>query len=133
MTGLTDLKQILQALTAELDVREYVFCSLPVQGLEQCLGLQAIAACEEAEGWSVVLPRAVAERNRLEFDGVFRRISLGVHSSLAAVGLTASISAALAAKSISANIIAGRYHDHVLVPAERADAALQAILELACD
>jgi hypothetical protein len=55
------------------------------------------------------------------------RITPGVHSSLDAVGLTARISAALAERGISANIIAACRHDHVFVPWERRDEAIAAL------
>jgi hypothetical protein len=47
-----------------------------------------------------------------------------VHSDLAAVGLTAAVSAALAAEGIACNVIAGHLHDHLLVPVDRADDAV---------
>ena len=50
-----------------------------------------------------------------------------VHSSLAAVGLTAAVAAALADHGISANVVAAFYHDHIFVPAERAEEALAAL------
>ena len=53
-----------------------------------------------------------------------------VHSSLDAVGLTAAFSAKLTEKNISANVIAAYYHDHIFVPKEKAEQALNAILEL---
>jgi hypothetical protein len=58
-------------------------------------------------------------------------ITLRVHSSLTAVGLTAAVAGALAERGIAANVIAGHRHDHVLVPVERADEALAAIGGLA--
>jgi hypothetical protein len=57
-------------------------------------------------------------------------ISLDVHSSLEAVGLTAAFATALGNEGISANVIAAYYHDHIFVPtadAERAVAALKAL------
>ena len=51
---------------------------------------------------------------------VFRRITLGVTSSLQAVGLTAAVAGALAAAGIAANVVAAFHHDHVFVPADRA-------------
>ena len=44
------------------------------------------------------------------------RIALQVHSSLAAVGLTARVAESLAARGISANMVAAYHHDHVFVP-----------------
>jgi hypothetical protein len=53
------------------------------------------------------------------------RIMLQVHSSRAAVGLTARIAESLAAHGISANMVAAFHHDHVFVPWERRDEALK--------
>jgi hypothetical protein len=52
------------------------------------------------------------------------RITLQIHSSLAAVGLTARVAESLAAGGISANMVAAYHHDHVFVPWERRDEAL---------
>lgn len=56
--------------------------------------------------------------------GQWARISLEIHSSLEAVGLTAVISSRLAEKGISANIVAARLHDHLFVPWDRREEAL---------
>jgi hypothetical protein len=53
-----------------------------------------------------------------------------VHSSLDSVGLTAAVSGKLAAHGISANIIAGFYHDHVFVPRNKAQLALRLLTEI---
>ncbi len=56
---------------------------------------------------------------------------LGVHSSLAAVGLAARVAESLAAHGISANMVAAFHHDHVFVPWERRDEALKILDNLA--
>ena len=48
-----------------------------------------------------------------------------MHSSLHAVGLTAAVAAELSRNFISANVVAGFYHDHVLVPSDQAEEALK--------
>ena len=78
----------------------------------------------------MVVARQDADRAGLAYDSVFRCITLNVHSSLEAVGLTAAVSGKLAETGISANVIAAYYHDHIFVPAEKADAALSALNEL---
>jgi uncharacterized protein len=76
-----------------------------------------------------VVSRAEAERHALgdAVVSVRRRITLDVHSSLEAVGLTAAMSAALADRGISCNVIAGVYHDHLFVPDDRAEEAMEAL------
>jgi len=57
-------------------------------------------------------------------------ITLQIHSSLSAVGLTAAVSKILADEGISANIVAAYFHDHVFVPSHRADEALLALQQV---
>lgn len=55
-----------------------------------------------------------------------------MHSSLEAVGLTAAFATELTRHGLSANVVAGYYHDHVFVDAddaERAVAVLQTLSE----
>jgi len=65
----------------------------------------------------------------INYESVYKLISLNVHSSLDAVGLTAAFSTKLAEKNISANVVAAYYHDHIFVPEEKAEQALAAISE----
>ena len=57
-------------------------------------------------------------------------LTLDVRSSLDAIGLTAAVSAALVARGIPVNVLAGFHHDHLLVPEELADAAIATLHEL---
>ncbi|WP_246448910.1 ACT domain-containing protein [Sphingomonas sabuli] len=75
----------------------------------------AFAVIREAEGPGVI---------RAAPDGRWARISLGVHSSLEAVGLTAELSRRLAEAGISVNIVAGLRHDHLFVPWDRRNEAV---------
>jgi hypothetical protein len=63
-------------------------------------------------------------------EGQWARISLEVHSSLEAVGLTAVLASLLAGHGISANIVAARNHDHLFVPWDRREEALAALRSL---
>lgn len=71
-----------------------------------------------------------ADRAGLAYDFVAAWITLRVHSALHAVGLTATVSTALAAGGISCNVVAGHHHDHLLVPVDRAHDALLILREL---
>lgn len=125
-TGELDLKLMLTSLEPILDSQEYVFCVVS----EVPQNITPFATINEHEGTTLVLPRAQADSQGLAYDGVFSRITLSVHSSLMAVGLTAAVAKVLCEQNISANVIAGYYHDHVLVPKLRADDALAALNNL---
>jgi uncharacterized protein len=62
--------------------------------------------------------------------GEWARISLGVHSSLDAVGLTAAFSRALTNAGISSNVVAALFHDHIFVHWEQREEALQVLTAL---
>ncbi|MBE4592973.1 transporter [Vibrio navarrensis] len=130
MSAITDLDLLLKSMSPKLLDGEYVFCC--VDGpLADYLHLEPIATFREQEGLTLVVPRDKAELGGLTFDGVFCLITLTVHSSLQAVGLTAAFASKLAEHGISANVVAGYYHDHLFVPQEKAHAAIQALESLA--
>ena len=60
-----------------------------------------------------------------------RRITLNIHSSLEAVGFLAALLPLLAAAGIGVNPVSAYFHDHLFVPAERAEAALAILRRVA--
>ncbi|WP_294120117.1 ACT domain-containing protein [Sphingomonas sp.] len=111
MSGERDLTRLLAALEPQLYPERYSFTTTVDPTLED----GDFAIVREVEGLTVV---------RLDPSGEWARISLGVHSSLDAVGLTAALSARLADIGISANIVAAYYHDHIFVQWDRRDEAM---------
>lgn len=135
MQGNTDLASLLIQLRPSLDDDEFTFVTLPSlpEGDDGRLNLRELnpaAVVQEPEGWTLVLRSAQAESLQLAGSGRFRRITLQVHSSLQAVGLTAAVSRALTDQGISANVIAGYFHDHLFVPVTQAEQALETLLNL---
>jgi hypothetical protein len=90
---------------------------------------QPFATVAEAEGLTVVAPLA-ALRDAAMASDPWARISLTVHSDLAAVGLTAAFAGALATAGLSCNVIAGLHHDHIFVPWDRRHDAMAALAAL---
>ena len=129
MTGETELPVLLRSLDPERRPGEFVYVSLPPT--VDPPDVDVLASVDEPEGLSVVLRRDSADALGMTYDYVAAWIILRVHSSLAAVGLTALVSTALAAEGISCNVIAGHHHDHLLVPVESADRALVVLQALA--
>lgn len=82
----------------------------------------AIAMVREAEGVTLVVPAELAPDAPL-----MRQITLNVHSALDGVGLTAAVSTALADAGIPANVVAGYHHDHIFVPEEQAEHAVDVL------
>ena len=83
----------------------------------------AAATIHEDEGptYVVTVDAARSAGAPIVFEAVW--LTLTVHSALESVGLTAAFSAALGAAGIACNVLAGYHHDHLLVPAGRADDA----------
>ena len=127
MSGQRDLQILLEELTPVLLEGEFVFCTFPSARYGDHVQLEPIAAVVEGEGLTLVVPRRVADGQGQVYEAAFRCITLMVHSSLEAVGLTASVASALAAEGVSANVIAGYFHDHVFVHANDADRALRVL------
>jgi hypothetical protein len=128
VSGESDLATLLASLSPELLPGEFVVVSVEPAA---ATSLPAHAVIREAEGATVVLARVDADAAGLAYDFVARWITLTVHSSLDAVGMTAAFAAALTREGISCNVLAGFFHDHLLVPADRADDAIRTLRALA--
>eukprot|EP00927_Polykrikos_kofoidii_P034915 TRINITY_DN29513_c1_g1_i1.p1 TRINITY_DN29513_c1_g1~~TRINITY_DN29513_c1_g1_i1.p1 ORF type:complete len:177 (-),score=28.60 TRINITY_DN29513_c1_g1_i1:48-527(-) len=130
--GERDLCTLLEQLSPSLADGEgdVVFVTCKDMTMVEAALLQPRMMFQEEEGLTLVLAKAVADAHGLAYDGVFCRIVLKVHSSLAAVGLTAAVSRALTDEGICANVVAAFYHDHVYVPSDEADRALRALTGL---
>lgn len=130
MVGEQNLATLLATMSPELIEGEYVFCTFKEAHYGDRAELRPLAAIQETEGLTLLIPKAQADTHQLRYESVFRGITLRIHSSLDAVGLTAAFSAKLTEHGISANVMAGYYHDHIFVQHDQAERALQALLEL---
>ncbi|MGF1863966.1 ACT domain-containing protein [Enterovibrio norvegicus] len=128
MAGIKALDQLLASMHPALIDGDWVFCT--VSGtLSEYIALNPRATFQEEEGMTLLVSKSAADQAGLNYEGVYKQITLTVHSSLDAVGLTAAVANKLADNGISANVIAAYYHDHIFVQAEKADPALAALLE----
>ncbi|MFA0057226.1 ACT domain-containing protein [Vibrio echinoideorum] len=128
MIAITDLDILLKSMSPELIEGNYVFCTVD-GALPDYIQLDPIATFREKEGLTLVLNEDAATQAQLDFEGVFSLITLSVHSSLEAVGLTAAFATKLGSYGISANVVAGYYHDHIFVQKDKADEAMSALRE----
>lgn len=128
MAGETNLDVLLTSMRPVLREGDYVFCTLPHPAAPDLGALAPVGLFHEEEGLTLILRRERADAAGLAYAGVFRWLTLSVHSSLEAVGFMAAVATRLAAHGIGVNPVAAYFHDHLFVPAPRAPEAL-ALLE----
>lgn len=123
-----DLERLLRALNPRREPGVYAFVVAPA-GLDVA-ALQPIATFREREGVTLIVEegRALAAGLPVQYRAAW--VTLSVSSGLQDVGLTAAVATALAHAGISCNVMAAIHHDHLFVPADAADAALDVLAVL---
>jgi hypothetical protein len=111
--GENDLNKLIKGLSPILNDGEYVFTS--IRDSELLNTSEVICTLKEKEGLTLILERSRADQLGLKYNFIASWITLEVHSSLNAVGLTSLVTTELANNEISCNVIAGYYHDHIFV------------------
>jgi hypothetical protein len=117
LAGERDLSQLLQDLKPRLYLKRYTFDA----AAKSVLRADQFAIVREEEGLTSIHP---------DPQGDWARISLEVHSSLEAVGLTGVMASRLAELGISVNVVAALHHDHLFVPWDRREDALACLRAL---
>lgn len=128
--GEEHLPTLLASMQPQLQPAVLVFCTVATAD-DIPSAVSPICQFHEAEGITLILEQSEAERVNLPYQYRCRQITLTVHSSLAAIGLLAAVSQALAIEGISTNVVSAYYHDHIFVPDDRAEAAITCLQQLA--
>jgi len=124
----TDLKDILRKLNPKKNPGIFIYSKiknsipLPMEDV--------IFYFREKEGSTLIVEKDKANALKLNYHGSFSWITLGVHTSLNAIGLTAAISDALSKYKIPCNIVAAYEHDHLFVPVDLAEKTLGILRDL---
>lgn len=128
MKAETNLTSLLRNMQPVLNGGEYVFCTVTANtGIDAS---QIIGSFKEQEGTTLILPKHVADENGVPYAYIAAWITLTIHSSLEATGLTAAFARALASAGISCNVVAAYYHDHIFVAVKDAAKAMEVLRKL---
>ena len=123
MSGEKNLQLLLKSMKPEHNEGDYVFCKVDQLG---SLNLDEVEMFfKEKEAITLILKKEIAAKLNLEYSITMSWITLSVHSSLEAVGLTAAFSKALSDAGISCNVVAAFYHDHIFVVKNDTEKAMQ--------
>ncbi len=129
MTGETDLDAMLATLEVVRRPGTFVYVELAdPAGITVGDGVEAVL--NDGDSFTVVASTDAAERHGWDAEFPAAWLTLTVHSSLEAVGLTAAFAASLGEAAIPCNVIAGFRHDHILVPVDQADTAIAQLATL---
>lgn len=129
MSGVEDLNKLLSGMSPKLVDGEYLF--ITVEGeTKDYEYYNPIMSFREREGLTLIIPLSKATEHRLDYSDTYSMITLEIHSSLNAVGLTAAVSSKLAEDGISANVVAAFYHDHIFVNSKDRERALASLMDL---
>ena len=109
----------------------WIFCTTDRADLAAKARDEALATFAETEGTSLILSEATARDLGFPVDSPQACLTLGVHSALDGVGLTAAVAGVLADHGIACNMVAAFHHDHVFVPVDHADRAIALLVACA--
>jgi Uncharacterized protein conserved in bacteria len=128
MSGEKNLEELLKNLEPKLNNGEYVYTK--VSDFSKINPEDILMFFKEKEAITLISKREIADKLNLSYEYVCAWITLDIHSSLAAVGLTAAFSKALGEANISCNVVAGYYHDHIFVDIKDSDRAMNVLKDL---
>ncbi len=129
MSGIKNLGILLKSMKPEQVKGTFVFCTLSEEMFSKTK-ITPLLIFHEKEGVTIIVEKEVADKMKFQYQNTWAMITLSVHSDLTAVGFLAAITEKLAKEGISVNAISAYYHDHLFVPYEKAEYAMNALKQI---
>lgn len=123
--GEKNLDELLRSMQPVLHAETYVFATVATDF--NGAALEPRMQFTELEGCTLIIEQHRADSAGLTYEFPCKMITLNIHSSLDAVGFLARITTKLASLSMGVNPVSGFFHDHLFVPIDRAEDALDAL------
>ncbi len=127
MSGQTNLSEVLKSLQVSCDHVEYGFASVKDKQINP---QEVLGTFKETEGLTIIAAKNYFAEKNIPHEGPYAKLTIEIHTSLELVGLTAVLSKKLAKEKISANVIAGYFHDHIFVQYDLRQSAIDALSNL---
>lgn len=124
-----NLQVLLSSNKPRLHDDTFVFCTVDESGFKE-LRIDPLCVFREREGVSLIVEKSAADAASLQYDGTWSLITCEINSDLNAVGFLAAMSKLLAERTIPVNAVSAFHHDHLFVPADRAEQAMQLLQDL---
>ena len=132
MPSETDLQALIGSMSPALLPGVHVFVTVPPDA-PLPTGINPVMVFGEREGNTLIIFEEEAKAAGLSFTFRSRMITLNVHSSLDAIGFLSVITTRLAAAGMGVNPVSAYFHDHLFVPADRAEEAMAILQALAAE
>ena len=122
MHGERNLDTLIRTMQPQLADGKWVFRTSE-SGFDATALQTAILMFREPEGVTIISPATQADVAL----PTWAMITLSIHSDLEAVGFLAAITTSLAAMDIPVNAVSAFFHDHIFVPYDRREAAMECL------
>lgn len=128
MPGEMNLSEVFKSLNVSCDDVAYGFVSVKNTQFKFEDGM--LGTFQEKEGITIIATNEYLTQHELQPEVLFAKLTVEVETSLQLIGLTAVLATKLAEQNISANVIAGYFHDHIFVQYDARKKALEVLNSL---
>jgi hypothetical protein len=117
-------------LNPKLNEKPYAFVDATDKAVISTVINHVVCIFRETEGVTAIITEEAANELELPVEFTAAWITLEAETELTDIGITAAFSKALGERGISCNVFAPIHHDHIFVPWENRDEALEILEKL---